>query len=1068
MVNNITSNKLFVGFTRQMEERLIADIYAWKEKDPLQPVWVLVPSHLTGVYLRRLLASRLSGHVNIEFTTLPDLARELAGYSEGKKTILPFYGEDRILQKAIQNITSDSYFAPVANYDGFHRALKQTFQEVRESGAEEYLAEMSGKKAEDLQELWNEYNYHLEGFSDPLADYGEVSRLDSENITVFPLFVYGIYRLNNLQKEMLATLVQTGPTHVYLPSFLMNHQWGQDIISWLESTGIMVEKLPSEKSGSWLSVIQQNIFDSSQTGSSVESQAEENVESDLPGEKEDDSLQVWSAPGEVREAMEIGRKIVSLASRGYLLRDMAVLINDPAYYSLLGETLRSLELPYYMPAGITLDTTSTGKSFLMCLDLRNGEWSRQEVAELLSLAPFDYSLLGEENSEPLTSLWNYLSIQAGITSGRSSWFSHLESLKNKLAGDLEKAAENDDDDAPDVKRLQEHISHLEMLQEFIRKLSEWLDSIPEKGSWKGILERMESFISNLFKDTKEKEIILNNLNLLHGLDKLDQEIEFAEARDLLGQALRETHLPQGRFQKEGITVCPITAAEGLQFKVVFVPGLLEGKFPRPCHQDPLILDEERKKLGPKISLRREEYEKQTIAFSAAVNTARDLLIFSYPRFDSRSGSEQLPSPFLLQAGESLTGETYGMEKLSKLPGFKYISSVNIAQPDSAILEREFDRCLIYNEPYPVLKEYFAGKYPWYNNLTSSWKNRGNESFTEFEGIINSMEMGRTLANYSPWEKTVSASYLEDYITCPYMFFLKRVLGLEALQEPEELLRMGPPERGTLVHQILERFYQQAKSILPLRAENRESALLLMEKVMEETFQEVEAEGWVGYPLFWGIDRENIKADMFGLVDDEISLEDPGVPAYFEIPFGRKKPLSCFSQVQTDAPVSLSVDSRGSVFFRGRIDRVDELGESGLQVIDYKTGKVRIDEKNLQQGISLQLSIYIMAAKELFQSPHLNEIQALYYYVTRQSEYKRVKFSGKELHDKYELLQEVVTVIADGIKEGNFFPSPDERSKCKYCDYLGVCGTDIQRVVNHKAEDQRYKKYLETAEMVTPG
>jgi superfamily I DNA/RNA helicase len=50
----------------------------------------------------------------------------------------------------------------------------------------------------------------------------------------------------------------------------------------------------------------------------------------------------------------------------------------------------------------------------------------------------------------------------------------------------------------------------------------------------------------------------------------------------------------GRFQRDGVNILSTSAARGLRFPMVIIPGLDEGRFPARLRQDPLLLDAERR------------------------------------------------------------------------------------------------------------------------------------------------------------------------------------------------------------------------------------------------------------------------------------------------------------------------------------------------------------------------------------------------------------------------------------------------------------------------------------------
>jgi RecB family exonuclease len=117
--------------------------------------------------------------------------------------------------------------------------------------------------------------------------------------------------------------------------------------------------------------------------------------------------------------------------------------------------------------------------------------------------------------------------------------------------------------------------------------------------------------------------------------------------------------------------------------------------------------------------------------------------------------------------------------------------------------------------------------------------------------------------------------------------------------------------------------------------------------------------------------------------------------------------------------------------RGRIDRIDQLEDGVVRVIDYKTG-IPKDRKFAEE--SLQLSIYAMAVAQMNLSPRelvLVNIQDNSYAVAGRTA-KQLDTARQEIAD-----------AAEGISRGEFDPSPG--SHCRWCDYKSLCPATEQRV-----------------------
>jgi RecB family exonuclease len=60
--------------------------------------------------------------------------------------------------------------------------------------------------------------------------------------------------------------------------------------------------------------------------------------------------------------------------------------------------------------------------------------------------------------------------------------------------------------------------------------------------------------------------------------------------------------------------------------------------------------------------------------------------------------------------------------------------------------------------------------------------------------------------------------------------------------------------------------------------------------------------------------------------------------------------------------TFELDLENNVIVKGRIDQINSLGRHDVEIVDYKTGKAK---KDYEANKDLQLSIYAIAAKEIF-------------------------------------------------------------------------------------------------------
>ena len=110
---------------------------------------------------------------------------------------------------------------------------------------------------------------------------------------------------------------------------------------------------------------------------------------------------------------------------------------------------------------------------------------------------------------------------------------------------------------------------------------------------------------------------------------------------------------------------------------------------------------------------------------------------------------------------------------------------------------------------------------------------------------------------------------------------------------------------------------------------------------------------------------------------------------------------------------------------GKIDRIDDLGQGEVEIIDYKTGSAK---EKLRPEDKKQLLIYQMAAQEIL---GLKPKKLTYYYL---DEGKSLSFLGSKEDiekEKEKIIQEI-----EEIKKSDFAPTPGWQ--CQWCDFKDIC------------------------------
>jgi ATP-dependent helicase/DNAse subunit B len=451
-----------------------------------------------------------------------------------------------------------------------------------------------------------------------------------------------------------------------------------------------------------------------------------------------------------------------------------------------------------------------------------------------------------------------------------------------------------------------------------------------------------------------------------------------ELSDLLRDALSSTYLPVPNYS--GVQITDLGASGGAPCDYLFLGGLVQGEFPRLTPGDIFIDETQRQHLGLD---ERAETETERLLFYQTVCTPRRGLYILYPQ---RSGTEILsPSPFVEELDNLLTERPATADDDTPFTAadlhFALGRGLGRAS-DSAEASRALElyrRAASHPSHRPALRRLLRG-------LQVTCQRSHPAGLGPYEGVLDESEVLAGLRSRLGPGHAFSTTQLETYGRCPFRFFAKRLLGIEALVDPEA--DYTALERGNLVHRILYHFYA-ANGEAAEREENLPQGLVQLRRIAREQAADMRLEGF-----FWereldrllgaadGLGREGVLTRFLRL---RVASADPAVPAHFELSFGSYPGLGPRDPHSTNTPYIIGdAESGDEVRIFGKIDRVDRTADGRFIVFDYKTGRQpRVAE--IKEGLNLQLPLYLLAVETLLGEAGLNEGAGAAYLLLRDLE-----------------------------------------------------------------------------------
>ena len=242
---------------------------------------------------------------------------------------------------------------------------------------------------------------------------------------------------------------------------------------------------------------------------------------------------------------------------------------------------------------------------------------------------------------------------------------------------------------------------------------------------------------------------------------------------------------------------------------------------------------------------------------------------------------------------------------------------------------------------------------------------------------------------------LSYSQIQTFDICPLHYKLHYLLHIPTPPQPALSF-------GVSVHAALREFYERA---------------LQGEKVSVKDIPEI-------LNSVWSVEGYTGKAHLDAAYKAALKM----ITIYIEKNFDEKNlPLSL------EKPFQFLL---GDVRIGGRVDRIDRLPDGTLEIIDYKTGRNSIDEKQIKNN--LQLAIYTLAAKtipEITRGPKNSEIKVSLHYV----ELGKV-VSGILKQEDLEKASQKILAKAMEIENSDFACS--KSIFCENCEYKLLCQAQI--------------------------
>jgi RecB family exonuclease len=503
----------------------------------------------------------------------------------------------------------------------------------------------------------------------------------------------------------------------------------------------------------------------------------------------------------------------------------------------------------------------------------------------------------------------------------------------------------------------------------------------------------------------------------------------------VAEAVMQLHVAASNPRPGHLHVAPIRAGGWSARRRMFIVGADDSRHPGRGLQDPIVLDSERSALNEgaasrplpllgDVPRRTTERFERLIARSGSRRVS-----ISFSEFDLKERRGHFPAPVFLDLYRRTSGNADALyrdvEQSVAVDGF--VSPRPLSGSEWWLMR-------LFQDHDPELRAAVLSAYPPLASGAEAEAARASDQLTKWDGRFTPINVPAEELDPRRNGRIYSASQLETMASCPYRYFLSRVLRVQPLEElsfdPDVWLEAR--EFGTLLHEVL----QTAMDDLCAAGETPSLASRSrLEAIAESALQEWRAV--IPPPNEAAYERRRLElsrsVEIFLRNEEEACRQV--TPKFFEVSFGFGEESA--SSIAMPDPVTIPLGGGAVIQLRGRIDRVDhDETKNEWNVWDYKSGGTWDYDRggSLQKGRKIQHAIYARALEAMLTRKGLTGrvAQSGYFFPTPKGRGARIPRVSPEGE-----LEHALNTLFDVVGRG-YFPHADA-NVCKWCDFSELCG-----------------------------
>jgi PD-(D/E)XK nuclease superfamily len=779
------------------------------------------------------------------------------------------------------------------------------------------------------------------------------------------------------------------------------------------------------------------------------------IPADAPLEVQDGSGSIFRAVGEVNEVRGVLRRCLA---EGIPLDQVELLCTDKATYlpliyesfpRLTSDDAKDDDIPVTFQEGLPARRFRPGRALVAWLAWVRDDFPQSALVQMIS----EGLLKVPTDADQTTSFARFASVLRSIRIGfgRQRYVEtlqeHAKALKARIA-DPQTVRDEDGEDTGRRSRLEKRLGDVRVLKGLVESL---LALSPRADDRPGaVLGCAREFLENHTRQAGRLDAYASRalIKKIKELQRVFDSAELKSSHDIhawLNELPAETWVG-GEGPRDGrLHVADVLAGGHSGRPHTFIIGLDDGRFPGSGTQDPMLLDDERKRLSPELPTAARQLAKRLDLFVRLLARLRGTVTLSYSCHNLADDREMFPSSIVLSAFRILSGNREADHAALN----RWLAPAESFAPDvakKALTESEWWLWRATG-PEDIIdpKAVIGARYPHLGRGFLLADERGSDRFTVFDGWIpgRATELDLTATTGPP----VSASRLETLGDCPLRYFFRYVLGIKP---PDELVVdpdvwLDPLARGSLLHEVFERFFKDMvkRGTVPDARRDEAPLLAILESLTDRYRAEIPPPSEA---VFRREESQLRRTVRIFLREEELYCRETGNrPMFMEVSIGMKSD-GAPTVLDTDKPVEVKLPGGGSLRVRGRIDRIDQVAGAQANVFaiwDYKTGgtwKFIQEPRPFWSGRVVQHALYTMVMTTRLKAlagefPGARVERFGYFFPSEKGGGEKIEFTPTQLEAGGEVLSRLATIASSGA----FLATNQADKDCNFCDYAGICG-----------------------------